>query len=215
MDQSKFISCGACEKKISIQALACPGCGHPNEYAASGWFSKGKWLVTTLLAIIGLSGFADGFVEWREFFEVGFMENYRAFKMYILSWIPIDVWWWVPDYCVLGGVSLLARQRAYLRFGGMFLEQDKDHKNGGAYIKIADQHPIVFSVIRYILNILIWPLLIFGSTVAAVLEGMDTTEEIEDEFFKRLGNMYKTLIQVLAFSIIALFVFVDFANIFS
>lgn len=76
-----------------------------NENKPSPWYI---WACTMFLAWLGLAGFADNLLEWREWFEVGIMEHWRAVKFWmtetLLFWIPFDVPSWVVDYLLLGGV---------------------------------------------------------------------------------------------------------------
>ncbi|WP_306113279.1 MULTISPECIES: hypothetical protein [unclassified Roseovarius] len=63
-----------------------------------------------LLAWIGLSGLADGIVEWREWYEFGVMEHWRIVKAWItdtlLFWVPFNIPDWLVDSTLVGTVLL-------------------------------------------------------------------------------------------------------------
>lgn len=67
-------------------------------------------IIGIVLSWIGLSGVADGLVEWKDWFEIGWMEHWRALKNYIIlivfSWLPFRVPSWTIDYFTLGLLTL-------------------------------------------------------------------------------------------------------------
>lgn len=68
--------------------------------------------IGVVLSWIGLSGVADGLVEWQNWFNTGWMEHWRALKSYIalnvLYWLPFRVPLWTIDYLTLGLLTLRA-----------------------------------------------------------------------------------------------------------
>ncbi|WP_425079709.1 hypothetical protein [Ruegeria denitrificans] len=58
--------------------------------------------ISLFLAILGLSGLADGLVEWREFFSYGLLRHYLELRNFCLSLVPFHLPTWVGDYVTLG-----------------------------------------------------------------------------------------------------------------
>ncbi|MDA5094225.1 hypothetical protein O2N63_09000 [Aliiroseovarius sp. KMU-50] len=75
--------------------------------------SKLGFVITTLLAWLGLAGFIDAIIEWQNWFEQGVMEHWRSTKVWIATvlfwWFPIPIPSWAIDYCVIGGIVIRAK----------------------------------------------------------------------------------------------------------
>ncbi|NOD67606.1 hypothetical protein [Ruegeria sp. HKCCD7303] len=67
-------------------------------------------IVAILLSWLGLAGLSDAFVEWKDWFEFGVMNHWRALKTWLLQWVPFKVPFWFVDYIVLSAVF----NRSYL-----------------------------------------------------------------------------------------------------
>lgn len=152
------------------------------------------WLVTAILSLIGLSGVADGYVEWREFFETGFMEHYRAAKEAILSWLPFEVWSWVPDYVFLGMLFASVSVRQYDR--GLMVVDEPSLQN-------VKKLRFLYLAVFYIFFLLAWP-------VAIILT-------VYQEIFHLIGGIktvrtaaLKEFFLVLVFGLILIFLLADF-----
>ena len=55
LSDPRFGACPLCSQTTSIQAEACPGCGHPLGKRASGWSSTERALLYTLLCFFALA----------------------------------------------------------------------------------------------------------------------------------------------------------------
>jgi hypothetical protein len=65
-----------------------------------------KVFIVTILAWLGLAGLSDNMIEWRDWFETGFMQHWRSIKYWLsynlFAWIRIELPTWVFDWLLLG-----------------------------------------------------------------------------------------------------------------
>ncbi len=117
------------------------------------------FLGSTFFSWLGLAGFADHIIEWKEWFDIGIMEHWRILKSWIaeaiLFWVPFQVPDWIVDYLVLGGVFI----RPYVlnmntRKANHVHELMKDKKGESFSVHQHSNHPAIW----IIGNFLVWPI---------------------------------------------------------
>lgn len=79
----------------------------------TNFWEKTRNIGSKVLAVIGVTGIADGVFRWRDFFETGFMHHYRTLKTLLLEYVPFDMWQWLPEYLVLGTIAMTALRLGY------------------------------------------------------------------------------------------------------
>jgi len=66
-------------------------------------FGDRAWAIASfVLTIVGLSGLANGIVEWREFFDYGLIKHYLELRSWAMGYLPFRLPSWVGDYVTLG-----------------------------------------------------------------------------------------------------------------
>ncbi|MEP1535136.1 MAG: hypothetical protein ABJX35_01605 [Hyphomicrobiales bacterium] len=77
-------------------------------------------VVAVLLSWIGLAGLTDGVVQWKEWFELGWMVHWRAIKAvlieYAFFWLPFEVPTYLIDYLTIGAVTARATVVGFLLY---------------------------------------------------------------------------------------------------
>lgn len=78
--------------------------------AAGGWITRDRALVAfgVLLGWIGLAGLLDTAVDWRAWFELGWMQHWRAAKAALLggleAWVGLDLPKALVDYLLVAPI---------------------------------------------------------------------------------------------------------------
>ncbi|MEM9148598.1 MAG: hypothetical protein AAGC57_20765 [Pseudomonadota bacterium] len=121
-------------------------------------------IIGTLLSWLGLAGLADGIVEWKEWFEVGIFQHYRAVQGWVIDnllfWFPLGLPEMAIDYCIIGVVFTrsfhFANENRRLRVS-RFLGPIQIYSS---YWQLSISMLAVFSL---------WPIILFISTLRALL----------------------------------------------
>ncbi|MFG6524513.1 hypothetical protein [Sulfitobacter sp. M23508] len=153
-----------------------------------------SWIVrlgAIFLSWLGLAGFSDNLVEWRDWFDVGVMEHWRAVKFWLtetfLFWIPFNVPSWVIDYCVLGCVFM----RPYIlhttkRSGEsadelMRKQRLEQVKRGEKVTPYVVQHQSGIPVLWVFASLLFWPVVLIGEIrdyISNSIRGIESPQSI-------------------------------------
>ena len=68
--------------------------------------------VSFAIMCLGLAGISDGYVEWKNWIESGFMLHWRNAKQYVYDhvffWVPFKIPPGLIDYCLIGSTFLKA-----------------------------------------------------------------------------------------------------------
>jgi hypothetical protein len=162
------------------------------------------WLGGIFLSWLGFAGFADNMFEWREWFEIGVMEHWRAVKMWItktvLFWVPFSVPSWVVDYLLLGGVFL----RPYTLQTSQKAQANAEKEMRGRRVRsYTTQHRSGLPVIWAIPTLLFWPIVLFDEVKDLLSNKLKGSENPQVE------AMLKMLLVSLISFILLLFVVTD------
>ena len=105
-----------------------------------------------LLGWIGLAGFADNLVVWKEWFDVGIMAHWRALKYLIIDellfWLPFRVPDWFFDYIVIG----LIFGRSYFLFSKGFIDDNQEKVDRFFSIAAVNTKDSILSELRSIIS---------------------------------------------------------------
>lgn len=141
-----------------------------------------------LMAVTGITGIVDGFVEWKESFQP-MVDFYKGVRSWCVSLLPFHVPKIVFDWIVLANavwLSLSMAQRHLARYTDLF--------------KIQRFH-FLLEALLYLVFLFIWPLAILWAALGPfVLRPWSKNEtRAAKSFFRTLSGIFATAIVILFF----------------
>jgi len=133
--------------------------------------SKLFFAVSIVFTWLSVAGIADNIIEWKQWFEVGVMEHWRAVRQYIMSWLPFEISKFWVDYLLIGLMFATVQHKDM--YDNKYWIFDDDKPEGVDH----EIERYIFGIGFFICSILMWIIAIFANLLPRSKKSEDEYQE--------------------------------------